>query len=141
MKKIGQVYSADEFINKTLIAQQKVPVYRDATDIAKPVYYVDAGQPVGIVYSWLSPMAGRSQLWWMFEKSYLDFYYTPHVPARFNWPALKEQGVLSTEEKIEEEKKKDRPWYENLILNYGPWVLGALLAGAAIRGYFSRPKN
>lgn len=132
--------SAGDIIDKTLIAAKRIPVYRQAADGAEIVGYVDAGKPVGVVYSYLNPnpALNRSGLWWAFYPNSGMYYYAPHNSADFSLSALKQQGVISTTEKVKEEqdaaKRASRTWYENLISDYWyiPVGIGALIAAPGI---------
>lgn len=132
---MGASYSADEIIGKTLVAKVRVGYYTDPTDSAKPIGYVAAGQPIGVVYSYLmpNPTYGRSGLWWAFKGSSGNFYYVKHQLDTFDVDSLKQQGALTEMEKIEAAQSENLPWYEKLIKNYGiPLAIGAgglLLAG------------
>jgi hypothetical protein len=136
---MGEIYDAGAIIDKTLIAKQRVPVYREPKDHFKPFGAVEPGNSVGVVYSYLepNPSQDRSRLWWMFWDGRYNQYYAPHDPNYYSVSALKQQGVLSEQDKLD----AALPWYEQLIKKYGPWVLGAGLLYAGVRGYLSRPSN
>lgn len=146
------IYNSDDIIEKTLFAAQRVPVYDNAPPYrsANPIGYVEPGNPVGIVYSYLQadPTRQRANLWWMFYPSSQTFgknYYAEQVPGYYDVSKLREQGVISLEEQKEQEETANLPWYEQLIVKYGkPILIGGvatMLAVAAIKGYFSRPKS
>lgn len=140
----GEIFNAGDILNKTLIAKVGVPVYRQPVDGSKPFGTVKAGQPVGVVYAWLDPKPPeRAGLWWSFYDGFNQTYFTPHKENIFDVNALRQQGVISTEEKVQEEQEKEDlenlPWYERLIKKYGTTVVLALLGAAVIKGYFSRP--
>lgn len=141
----GDVYNAGDLINKTLIAHRDVPVYIFPGESEVPIGIVKAGNPVGIVYSYLSPSPtqDRTRLWWQFSpaSNYDRYYYAPHEQGYYDVSAIRQQGVLTLEEKQEEEELANLPWYERLIRKYGGWVVLAVLGSAAIRGYFSRPRQ
>jgi hypothetical protein len=145
-----QVYNSEQILEKTLFAQQKVPVYDDPPDYGgKIIGYVLPGNPVGIVYSYLAadPTKGRQNLWWMFypASNYGNYYYAEQVGGYYDVEALRAQGVISTEEQAAKEEEANLPWYEQLLTKYGkPLVVAALTAGvvmAAVKGYFSRPSK
>lgn len=136
---MGDIYSAADVVNKTLVAAKDLKVYDAPRTGAKEIGFIKKGQPAGVVYSYLdaNPALGRSGLWWQFVYGN-SWYYIPHAEGAFSVSALRQQGVLSTEEKLEEEK--DMPWYEALIKKYGIWIAGIYLAATAIKGNLSRPR-
>lgn len=140
----GTDYNAGDIVNKTLFALRPVPVYRSASDSAQPFGNVATGQPVGVVYSWLSPAPAvdRSGLWWAFYDGYGIPYYVPHEMGAFDVRSLRQQGVISVAEKVEQEKEDELnntlPWYDNLIRKYGKLVVFTVIGAAAVKGYFSR---
>ena len=134
-----ELYSAADIVNKTLIAKSKVPIYRLPYDSAEMLGYVNPGESVGLVYAWIdaNPAAGRNNLWWQFAPAYGggSYYYAPHKEGLYNVNSLREQGVITTLEKIEAEKKKqeaaNQPWYMAMLKTALPWV-AAIALGAAI---------
>lgn len=131
IRKMGDLpadtFSVSEIIGKTLIANVSIPVYEDASDSAQPVGYVNAGQPVGVVSSWLdpSPTEDRSELWWVFNRPNDFPYYVKHGIGLFNISSLQQQGVLTDVQQAQ--AAAGSPWYETLIKKYGPWVLGGVV--------------
>lgn len=141
----GTTYSVSQVIDKTLIALVDTPVYKLPLDSQQPFATVKAGQPVGVVFSWLDPSAERSVLYWMFYTSDGKAYYAKNLPGQYDVNSLRQQGVLTTQEVIAAEQAKNNTWYENIISKYGGYVLGTIvlvaLGSAAIKGYLSKPKN
>lgn len=135
---MGDLYSAADIVGKTLIASVQVPVYNVAADNVQPFGYIKAGQPVGVVYSWLDPNASlnRSGLWWIFQQNG-TYYYTPQKQGWYNVEALQQQGVISTQDKINQAAQaaadENRPWYEKLIRSYGLYVLGTVVVISIIK--------
>lgn len=125
------------------MAKVNVPVYRTPNDSAPSVAVVKKGQPVGVVYSYLgiSPSYNRSVLYWAFIDGAGLWYYSKQLGGYYDVSALKQQGVLTVEQQLEEEKDKDLPWYESLIKKYGGYVLVTVLGAAVIKGVLSRPKS
>lgn len=134
-------YDVGDIIGKTLIARIKVAVYRTPVDSATPMGYVAPGSPVGVVYSYLLPNVnyGRSKMYWVFYDAQQQQYYTIHDPAFYDLTNLKQQGVLTVEEKLAAEELAAAPWYERLIRKYGIWILGAVVVAGAVRGLAARP--
>jgi len=132
----NKLYDPGTILDKTLVAAKDVKVYHSAPNKyfpnPKPFGVVKAGQPVGIVYSWLSPDPAQnlSSVWWLFwpVTPYSDgYYYAKHEEDDFDLSALRQQGVISVAEQIEEEKKKEedenKEWWEKLFDKAIPLVL------------------
>lgn len=137
---MGEIFNAGDIVGKTLIAKKDIYVYRNPNDGAEITGTVKAGQPVGVVYAWLgpSPALGRSGLWWAFFPQSGQYYYTPQKEGYFDVTALNQQGVISTAERIENEREAAaaaaRPWYENILRTALPWVAGIVIVSAAVPG-------
>lgn len=145
MSLIGSVYDVGDILDKTLWAQKTVPVLRSPNDSAVPFGEVHAGNPIGVVFSYLeaSPAANRSNLYWMFmEPGYNGKpYYVKHEPNAFDLQALRDQGIISIKEKEEQEKQANRPWYDQLIHEYGPPLLLAGAGIAIVTAWIKRPRS
>lgn len=137
---MADLYSVSDIVGKTLIANTRVPYYASANDSAAPLGYVNAGYPVGVVYSWLdpNPAYNRVGLWWIFQKNG-SFIYAPQRIGLYNIGALNQQGVISTEEKIKQEQEAARiasmGVVEQYIYKYGKYILFTAIAiglGAAV---------
>lgn len=96
----GTTFSADDIIGKTLTAKQPVNIYR-YDNWETPVYTVKAGQPVGVVFSYLAPNDTRPELLWMFYDANKKPYYAKHKAGAYSVKSLKEQGVLTEQEQAE----------------------------------------
>ena len=98
------VFNAQDIVGKTLIARRNIPLYR-AGDYKKPFAQVKSGAPVGTVYSWIGPnTATGGKLYWQFYDNTGNTYYAEHRSGAFNVQALKEQGVLTTLEQVQQEQ-------------------------------------
>jgi hypothetical protein len=130
-KKIGDAadtFNAGDVIGKTLIANKTISIYDYPGDSSTPVSTVAAGQPVGVVYSYLDADAteDRKELWWIFMDGFGNYSYTPHAEGNFNISSLVQQGVQTQQQKDEATK----PWYEQAVDKYLPWVIiGAVALG------------
>jgi len=121
-------FSADQIINKTLIAKQPVQIKRLPLDSAPAVYTVAVGQPVGSVYSYLEPGPGQSLLYWMFYDSNNRPFYAEHKEGRFSIQSLTDQGAVTTEELTRQEKEKNETFAQKLE-KYAKYIL---IGGAGI---------
>lgn len=122
-----QTVNVEQVIGKTFFAKKKLPVYSSGFDYSQPVGYVQPGDMIGVVYSWLNPVTGiRSKLWWMIDRGNADYIFMPHDPDAFSFQALQQQGVKTNQqlatEKAEQEAKENNP-VEYYVKNYGKWIL------------------
>jgi hypothetical protein len=130
--------NAGDIIGHTLVAAKQVPLYDEARDGAQPSGYVNAGNPIGIVSSYLSPdtSKGRAELWWMFEPlsgnsdiGYSQgFYYVPHNPDYFDTKALTDSGVLTVAQATALKNGEVPSTAEKLLDKYVPWLIGGIVA-------------
>lgn len=105
----GTQFYLGDVIGKTLIVKKNVPILKHAYDGSPSIGYVKAGNPAGVVYSYLepNPSYGRSQVFWIFEQNY-TYYYIKHDPTAFDVSALKREGVLTVDEKVQQELEKQQ---------------------------------
>jgi hypothetical protein len=101
------IYSAADIIGKTLIAKKSIGIKREPTDLASIIFTVQPGQSVGIVDSYYNVIPGRSVLYWGFKDANGRNYYAPHLEGYFDLTALKDQGVITTQEKTQLELQKN----------------------------------
>lgn len=142
-----QLYDPGKILEKTLVAAKDLTVYQSVPDKwttksqLKKLGIVKKGQPVGIVYSWFNPdpVKNREKVWWMFYPATAytgEYYYVEHNEDDFDLSALRQQGVISVAEQIEEEKEKeedeDKPWYEKISDKIIPVVVTLGIAIALI---------
>ncbi len=141
---MAETYDLSDLVDKTITAAAPVNIYDHANDHATPTGTIPAGQPIGSLFSWLNPdpTYDRVELWFMFwPDNRLNPFYTKYGGGLYDTASLQAQGVQTDEQKKAAADLANAPWYEQLLTKYGPWVLGTVLVGAAIKGYFSRPKS
>lgn len=140
----GDVYDVADIIGKTLFPRVTVEVFNNLPSRGgQKIGTVKAGSPAGTVYSWIQDSVTKN-IWWQFQQG-SSYYYIEHATGRFDVSNLKQQGVLTVAEKIEEEKKKEqeqkdseKPWYEkfgeglNDTTKTAIWVVGGAIVIAAI---------
>ena len=139
---IGLTYDAGSVVGKTLTAKKDIAIYKMPSDKSdnKPMYYVKAGYPVGVVWSWLNPDGGdRTSLWWMFENdpySKFKYYYAKHDPDGFNKSDLKQQmdaaGIKDVATQAQETIAKNET-LEQKIVRYAKYAGGAVIAFLLVR--------
>jgi hypothetical protein len=131
----ADTFSVDQIVGKTLIANRNTSVYDAPYDSANVIATITAGNPVGVVYSYLEPdpADGRTQLFWMFQDASGGYYYVPHAVGQFNISSLVQQGVL-TDQQIAQSQE---PEWQQLLQQYLPWIIGGAviiaLGSAAIK--------
>ena len=133
------LYSVDQIINRTLIAKEPVKIKRLPFDSEPTVYTVQPGATVGTVYSYLLPMAGRSNLYWMFYDEFNRPYYAEHKEGRYSLTALQAQGA-KTDLEIEQDKARANETLGQKLERYANYIL--LGAGTLIGlGIFLKNKK
>ena len=117
------IFSASDIIGKTLIANESVIIKRIPTDLAPSVFTVKTGQPVGTVFSYVSPSTNNQSLYWMFKDENGRNYYSEHKKGRYSIKALESQGVLTEEEKRKKEEEANQSWIKTLTKTLTKFVL------------------
>lgn len=138
-------YDAWEIVDKTLVAAQEVNIFDGAPRAGytpTKIGTVKAGNPVGVVYSYLEAdlAQNRQTLWWMFHPTaeWRKPYYAPHASGLYDVDALRQQGVLSLTEQAQKEADANKPWYERILGQVLPVAAVVVIGAAFIRGYMSR---
>jgi hypothetical protein len=130
-------YSADQIIDKVLIAKKPVPVYDlpPYDKLAKQIAVVQPSQTVGTVYSYVGGTPGKFLCWQFYDKNN-KAYYAAHVSGYYDVQSLKDQGALTTKEetklKADENKSTLEKFLEDLsggAKNVGKYIL---IGGAAL---------
>lgn len=137
---MSEVFDAGDLIGKTFKASATVAKYSSPADNASIVGYSRDGDIIGVLYSYLqpSPTYGRNYfMWWFKDGRGVDFY-TRQIAGYYDTQFFRDQGVKSEDEKISDAELASKPWYEQLIIKYGPWILGAMLAGTAIKAFINK---
>ena len=150
----GKTYTVNQIIGKTLIASKDTKLYSGVKGTPSVVGTVKAGQPIGVVFSYITPDRADGRSWLMFESSYIPgtaakVYYAPNEVA--SGSGLTEQGTLTLEEerkREEEERQKQNDPVGYYLKKFGLPVLliggGIYLAAtygkAFIQGKLSQPK-
>jgi len=144
----GKTYTVNQILDKNLFASVDTKLYKG--DFKTVVGTVKAGQPIGIVYSYLRPDQADGRSWLMFETSYLKFFFVPNEVA--SGTGLKDQGTLTVSEEIkqeqlEQQKESDPVGYYlkkyglPVLLIGGGIFLAATFGKAFITGKLSQPKS
>ena len=116
-------YKVSDLIDKSLVAKVNVPVTRIAQDGAESVFTVKPGQSVGVVYSWVEPTSGRSNLWFMFKDSNNRSYFAENIAGRFDVSVLQGQGVKTSEQKTKEQERANESLSDKIERNLKTIIL------------------
>lgn len=129
------IFNAKDIVGKTLIAKKKVYLY-SSPSAKNPLASINPGQTIGVVYSYLSPNKNRPQLFWMFKNG-INYVYVPHQEGSFDIKSLKDQGVISTEDKTKTEaeklEKQQKGAVSFYIEKYIPWIIVGIFAMPIIK--------
>jgi len=109
-----KLYNIGDLIDKTLYASNDIDIYTN-----KPVKYglqpvgkVHAGNPVGVLYSWVTDDDGTILFQFMGANSNyantLGSYFTKYDATDYDVEALKQQGILSIDEQLAAEAEEKR---------------------------------
>lgn len=129
-------FSADQIVNKALIAKKPVPVYDLPfyDKLSKQIAVIKPGDTIGVVYSWVGGTPGKP-LNWQFKGNAGKMYYVAHVKGYFDVQALRDQGVQTTAEIQQEQKESEQSTGDKLtaylkksgnVLLYGGLAIVAL---------------
>jgi hypothetical protein len=145
----GNNYSANQIIDKTVTAKNATKVYSNTSGKGTVIRTVQAGQPIGRVYSYLKPTdsATDGRGWLMFDIYSGKFGYVPDESV--NTTDLKDQGVKTVSQEVKEEAdqkmKDDSPTEYYLkkdgtkaVFIGGGIILAAVLGKEAIRALITK---
>jgi hypothetical protein len=105
-------FTADQFIGKTLIAKKKVPIYNQVG--GQPYKYANAGDYIGIIYSWVGGNNGQP-LYWMMESNTGKNILVKHETGVFD---VRTGDIKSLEQKDKEAATKDEIEQKGKFLYY-----------------------
>jgi hypothetical protein len=123
-------YPASQIIGKTLIAKDVVNLFRgNQVPDGQPYAFVQAGNPVGQVYSYLD--RGPAGFFWQFESPSMGVYYARHQEGLFDIQSLVDQGALTTQELIEQQEQENSifPGFSLPSLSNVALVAGVIIGG------------
>ncbi len=129
----GGSYSVNQIIGKTIFANKQTTLYSNPSGGGRVVGTIKAGQPIGVVFSYIKPTDKTSdgRAWLQFDNSYLNSFFIPDENA--SSAGLKDQGTMTVSEEVKAEAdaklKEDSPM-EYYIKKYGTKAL--LIVGGLI---------
>lgn len=123
-------YNIEQLFNRSLLAKQKIPVYKLAADFEnkkKPVYVIEPGNFTPPIYSYVYTPKNKILMLQFLNNG--KGYYIPMAKGLYDEKAIKDQGAKSDED-IKKEKEGNDLWdkskVEYFIKKYGLWVLVGL---------------
>lgn len=135
----GGNYTTNQILDKTIFANRDTNLYSNTSGKGKIVGVVKAGQPIGVVYSYLKPTDSSTdgRGWLMFTGSkYLQAYFVPDESVSAT--GLKDQGTLTVSEEVKAEQdaklKQDSPM-EYYIKKYGTkavLIIGGIIVAVSL---------
>ncbi len=152
----GKRYSVGEIMDKTMYAENDVPVYsKTATaplNWKTPAYIVKKGQAIGRVFSYLKPSTDHGAALMFYPKTDGASYYYVIDNDKISSSAIKEQGVQTVAEQVKEEQDKklreDDPVGYYLkkyglpaLLIIGGIIIVGKIGGAAVSSAIARKKE
>lgn len=128
----GQQYTANQILDKQLIARSSTPVYH--SDFKVPFRTVSAGQPIGVVYSYLKSTGttGKSALMLYDNPQYTGTPYYVLNEAAIDTKALQDQGTLTVSQELQAEKDKLEQQNDPISYYLKKFGLPVLLIGGGI---------
>jgi hypothetical protein len=128
---MSKTFNIKNLIGKPLTAKVATKLYRTPSDNAKHFASVAAGQPLGILFSWINPSANSNSLWFMFNDSKNKPYYVKYTKTLLNPNDLKRQGIKDVETETKEIKEKEdlesKGSIRFYIEKYAPYLIGAII--------------
>jgi len=105
--------TAAEMIGLTLYAKKRVPLLRWPQDDSPVLGYVEAGQRIGIVYSWIAQRPGSKFWYWQFRRDNprpgeSDVFHVPHDASILDLPQLREEY----QDNLEVERRRRLEWWQ-----------------------------
>ena len=121
------IFSADQIINKTLIAKKNVDLTRSPGGAV--IYTVTPGENVGVVYSYIQR---DGIVYWLFYDANQRTYFAKHETNAFDVKALKDQGAKDVVTETKEEEEKTKTTGQRVESIVGKFLLAASLTAIVV---------
>lgn len=135
-------FNPDDLVGKKVIAERPTPIKTSPFDNSPIIKTIAKGQTIGTVYSYLMPVNGRTNLYWMFYDAWNQPFYTPDQSGLFNSTALEAQGVKSYEtqkNELENQNETIEDKIKNWVIWGGAAIAGFLLLRDQLKKWFQQP--
>jgi hypothetical protein len=133
-------YSLSQLIGKTLYSKKEISLYA-TTASKKPYAIVKPGNYIGVLNSWIEK---DGNLWLLFKYGANNQFVIKAEPGSIDTSNLAAQGAKTVEQEKKAEDQKVllesglTGKIEYFIKKYGLYLIGAIIAGQAIKGYLSK---
>lgn len=129
-------FTAADMVGLRIYAKSRIPKLRWGDQDAEIVGYVEPGQLIGVVSSWLSQKPGKDFWFWEFDdlsRGQFSTFYVAHIPETLMMDQLREDF----QERDEATRRRRLEWYQRAIED-GSQALAAggnqLITGAFVLG-------
>ena len=105
--------SAEEIYGKTIFAKSRIPVYGVATEDVDAIRWVERGQPIGVVYGYVSPSTYyRKNHYWHLEgrPQFVSFLDNDKISLE----KLAEQGAQTSQQIIQAQQQANQPVWQQI---------------------------
>jgi hypothetical protein len=129
------LFSADQVIGKTLVAQKRINVRTLPETTATVLFITEPGQTVGTVYSYVQR---SGKVWWQIELSDKKSGWCQHNQGWYSLRALKQQGAKTVSEQVKEKEEKEKSLtdkFGDFFAPTGTFLKYAIPIGAFIIGF------
>ena len=98
-----------KLVGKNIFADSRCPVYSSATNNAKPAFYANYGDLIGVCDSWLEPSGWRSEYWLVILNGTKSVYVKFSDAKYLSEKKVIEQGVKTVAQEVEESRAAENP--------------------------------
>lgn len=133
-------YNVSDIVTMSLFPVKTVNIY-DHPD-GNIIGTVSPPNSAGIVYSWIVGPDGS--VWWMFDASQSNMpantygaYYIKQEPNAFNVNALQQQGVLTIQQEIAQQKDAQKTTLDK-VLEVVKWAVIVFAGAIIVKGFIDK---
>lgn len=128
----GKAYSANQILDKTITAARDTKYYTGPGFAnSKLMGTIKAGQPIGVVFSYLKPsQTGDGRGWLQIETTYNKYFFVPNEAVAPK--PLQDQGALTVAEETKIEQEAAQRENEPILYYFKKIGVPVLLTAAGI---------